>query len=259
MGPGKKTRKRDRLRRFAAAPVLLVSLALPAAPATAAAETTVVRVDSTQLRLTGLPGSPSEIELSYRTAAEAGFGGVSDRFVIKDAGGVQAVNPDCVSVDASTVSCDATFVRGISAFLGDGDDVLVVAAGKANGVPRRFPTELHGGAGADTIRGGRGEDRILGGKGRDVIAGWSGDDFLAGGPGADGVIGFGGDDTLFGDGGRDALFGQKGHDFMFGGKQNDVLLARDGIRDPKLSCGPGKHQRALTDRRDPPTSNCKGG
>jgi Ca2+-binding RTX toxin-like protein len=141
--------------------------------------------------------------------------------------------------------------------LGDGDDVLVISAGEGDGVPRRYATDLRGESGADVIRGGRANDRIFGEQGRDTVAGWSGNDFLSGGPGADGVIGFGGNDTLLGGSGRDALFGQKGHDRMFGGPQNDVLLARDGLRDPVLDCGPGRLQSAIVDQHDPPSSNCR--
>jgi Ca2+-binding RTX toxin-like protein len=240
--------------------LLVGALALAAAlalPAAASAETTVVEVSGNTLKISGLPGVSSKVEVLYKTASEAGFGGVGDRFVISDVGGVQAINPDCVGMEPTKVSCDARLVHRIQASLGDGDDVMVINASKGDGVPRRFRTDLHGQTGADVIRGGLANDRIYGEQGRDVVAGWSGNDFLSGGPGADGVIGFAGNDTLFGGAGRDALFGQKGHDRMFGGSENDVLLARDGTRDPKLNCGAGSRQRAVTDRHDPPSSNCR--
>lgn len=255
MPPGDEIRLPAFGRRLAA--LVAVAAAL-AAPAAASADTTVVQVSGSQLRIDGLPGVASKVEVRYKAAAQAGFGGVSDRFELTDVGGIQVVNPDCVLVGATLASCDARGVAGIEAALGDGDDVLVLNASKSEGVPRRYRTDLRGAGGADVIRGGFGNDRIFGQDGRDVVAGWSGNDFLSGGAGADGVIGFTGNDTLLGDEGRDALFGQKGHDRMFGGAQNDVLLARDGIRDPKLVCGPGKKQRAVRDRRDPRSSNCVG-
>lgn len=241
-------------RRLVAATALTLALGSPAA---ASAETTVAEVNGGRLLVSGLPGVPSKVELRHQQAAAAGFGGLTPRFVVTDVGGMRAIAPACVLVDPTRASCEATGVTGVKASLGDGDDVMALNAGSGEGVPRRFTTDLRGGAGADVIRGGLGDDRIFGQQGRDVVAGWSGNDFLSGGPGADGVIGFAGNDTLLGDGGRDALFGQKGHDRMFGGAQNDVLLAKDGIRDPKLQCGPGKRQRAITDPRDPRPSNCR--
>ena len=246
-------------RRFAApVPLMTALLALCAlvAPAWAAADSTVVQVNAGKLRIDGVPGTPTAAEVRYRTAAEAGFGGVSDRFVVQDAGGALPLGADCAAIDPITVSCDARPVISIVAALGDGDDVLVVNAGKGDGVPRRYSAVLRGQSGADVLRAGLADDVLRGEQGRDVLAGWSGDDVLFGGNGADGLIGFTGNDTLNGDKGRDALFGQKGRDLMFGGPQNDVLLARDGFRDPQIVCGPGKRQQAVTDRRDPRPRGC---
>ena len=225
-----------------------------ATPAAAGADSSVVQVSAGKLRVDGVPGTPSMVEVRYRTAAETG--GVSDRFLVEDASGVLSLGADCAAVDPTHVSCDARPVTAIVAALGDGDDVMVINAGKGDGVPARYSAVLRGQIGADVLRGGRADDVLRGDQGRDVVAGWSGDDLLFGGNGSDGLIGFTGDDTLNGEKGRDALFGQKGRDLMFGGPQNDVLLARDGFRDPKLECGPGKRQRAITDRRDPRPSRC---
>ena len=231
----------------------ILALALPAL---AVADSSVAQVKDGQLRIDGVPGTPSMVEISYQSAAEAGFGGVSDRFLVADAGGAVALGADCAAVDPTHVSCDARPVLSITAALGDGDDVMVVDASKGAGVPRRYAARALGQAGADVLRGGLADDLLRGDRGRDVVAGWSGDDILFGGKGSDGLIGFEGDDTLRGEQGRDALFGQKGRDLMFGGAQNDVLLARDGTRDPQLACGPGKRQRAITDRHDPRASRC---
>ena len=262
MKPGTSSGKRSRLRAGSRRWVRSVSLAASLSFAalltagSAAADSTVVQVAAGELRLDGVPGTPSSAEVRYRTAAEAGFGGVSDRFVVQDSTGALALGADCASVDPITVSCDARPVVSISAGLGDGDDVMVINAGKGDGVPSRYRTQLRGGIGADVLRGGLGKDVVRGEPGRDTVAGWSGDDRLFGGNGSDGLIGFTGNDTLNGDKGRDALFGQKGRDLMFGGPQNDVLLARDGFRDPQISCGPGKRQEAVTDRRDPRPRRC---
>ena len=244
---------RARGRRLAAVFPLLAALLAPAA---AGADSTLVQVNAGLLRIDGLKGTPSQVEVRYKTAAEAGFGGLTDRFLITDESGLQAVGADCAAVSATQASCSAVPVSTIEATLGDGDDLMVLNASKGDRVPRRFATDLSGGSGADVIRGGVGDDVMRGNAGRDVLAGWSGDDLLFGGSGTDGLLGFSGDDTLFGERGRDALFGQKGRDRMFGGPQNDVLLARDGFRDPILNCGPGKRQRAITDWRDPRPNRC---
>lgn len=261
MRPGTSTGMKLRLRanglRSVAACALLIALAAPAAAnAGSTVQVGAGKFNAGQLRIDGIPGTPSAVEVRYRLAAEAGFGGLTDRFVVEDTSGAVASGADCEAINATTVSCAAPSVRAIVAVLGDEADVLAINAGKGDGVPARYPTDLRGQTGADVIRGGNGDDVIRGEAGRDVVAGWSGDDLLFGGIGADGLIGFSGDDTLNGDKGRDALFGQKGRDRMFGGPQNDVLLARDGFRDPQISCGGGKRQRAVTDRRDPKPSRC---
>jgi hypothetical protein len=252
MAPGSEYRV-NRGRRLAA---MALAAAALAAPATARADTTTVAVQGSALVISGLPGSPSAVEVRYRTADEAGFGGVGDRLEVADEGGILPAGADCAAVGVTLVSCDARPVARLYATLGDGDDVLVLDGTAADGVPERIPAILRGGLGSDVIRGGRGDDAIRGDAGRDTLAGWSGDDIVRGGPGADGLIGFGGDDRLYGEAGRDALFGQKGRDLMEGGAQNDVILARDGVRDRRIGCGGGKRQSATTDSRDPEPRNC---
>jgi hypothetical protein len=253
MPTGKRFRLPARALRRGAALALLALLAVPAA---AGAESTVAQVKDGFLRIDGVPATPSMVELRYRLAAEAGFGGVSDRFVIRDDGGVVALGGDCASIDPTRVSCDARPVNSIVAALGDLDDVLAFNSSQGDGVPRRYATDLRGQTGDDVIKGGVGDDLLRGGAGRDSLAGWSGNDLIFGGSSVDGLIGYAGDDTLNGEGGRDVLFGQKGNDLMFGGPQNDILLARDGTRDPQIVCGPGKRQQAFTDRHDPRPRRC---
>ncbi|MET0810514.1 MAG: hypothetical protein ABWY65_05300, partial [Thermoleophilaceae bacterium] len=131
-----------------------IAMAALAAPAAAAADSSVVQVKDGRLRVDGIPGSPSMVEVRYLTAAEAGFGGVSDRFLVTDTGGAQALGTDCAAVDATNVSCAATPVISMAAALGDGDDVMVINAGKGDGVPARYVAELRGQTGADVLRGG---------------------------------------------------------------------------------------------------------
>ena len=236
--------------------LVAVPATLSAAPGLAFADTTAVAVDGAALRITGFSGTPSAVEVRHRSAEEAGFGDVGDRYEVTDEGGLQASGQGCAQVSATLASCDARAVNSMLATLGDGGDVLVLDGTQAAGVPADVPALLNGQKGADGLRGGPGRDRIRGGPGRDTIAGWAGDDILYGGSGADGLIGFAGNDRLYGGSGRDALFAQKGRDRLFGGTENDVLLARDGFKDPVISCGKGGRQTATTDSLDPKPRGC---
>lgn len=157
--------------------------------------------------------TPSAVEVRHRSAEEAGFGAVSDRYEVTGAGGLQASGQDCAQASATLASCDARAVA---------DPAATGSAGDRDG------TRSPGGRGTTSSTGDR----------------------------ADGLIGFAGNDRLYGGSGRDALFAQKGRDRMFGGPQNDVLLARDGFKDPVISCGKGGRQTATTDSLDPKPRGC---
>ncbi|MEA2426602.1 MAG: hypothetical protein QOF37_230 [Thermoleophilaceae bacterium] len=81
----------------------------------------------------------------------------------------------------------------------------------------------------ERIVGGSGNDRLVGDDGNNVLAGAAGDDTLDGGGGADILDGAGGSDTL---------------------------LARDGLADITLSCGPGT-DTLIADPTDPPGDGCE--
>jgi hypothetical protein len=202
------------------------------------------------------PGEANGVTVRYRTAVEAGFDQLGDRFVVSDAVPIQGLPPACANLDPKTVSCDGRFVGELAISLGDGDDVLAIDTSSEDGVPGRYRAVARGGEQSDVMRGGNANDVLLGEGGRDVVAGWIGDDIVSGGAGTDGVIGFGGSDRLLGGPAPDALFALKGHDSLFGGGGADVLLARDGQKDPRIRCGPGKPERAITDRRDPRPRSC---
>ena len=95
------------------------------------------------------------VKVRYQTAAEAGFGGVSDRFLVEDAGGVAAVwGRTAPPVDATHVSCDARPVTAIVAAAGRRRRRHGRQRGKGDGVPARYEAELRGQIGADVLRGG---------------------------------------------------------------------------------------------------------
>jgi Ca2+-binding RTX toxin-like protein len=81
-------------------------------------------------------------------------------------------------------------------------------------------------------------ERVIGGSGNDRLVGDDGDNLLAGAAG---------DDTLDGRGGADVLDGAGGA---------DTLLARDGLADTALSCGPGT-DTLIADPNDPPGDGCE--
>lgn len=234
-----------------------VALALACA-APAAADAAVVQVTATgELRIDGQPGESSRVEVYYRTAPEAGFGGVSDRILVGDDAGAVAAGDLCAVISTGDVSCDARPVGSIAAAMGDGNDAVRINAGTTDSLPATFSVSLRGGEGNDVLRGGLGDVLISGDGGSDIAAGYTGDDRLFGGPGSDGLVGFTGNDLLAGGAGNDAVFGQKGFDTMRGEAGNDVLLARDGFRDRVIDCGPGGKQQTVVDRRDRKPRRCQ--
>jgi Ca2+-binding RTX toxin-like protein len=84
---------------------------------------------------------------------------------------------------------------------------------------------------ADRLRGTRQGDRLVGRSGNDKLLGRAGQDCLLGGRG------------------RDKLKGGSGNDHLIGGPGSDLLISRGGGRDT-IRCGPGRHDRAVVDRKD---------
>ena len=68
-----------------------------------------------ELRIDGQPGESSRVEVYYRTAPEAGFGGVGDRILVGDDAGAVAAGDLCAVISTGDVSCDARPVGSIAA------------------------------------------------------------------------------------------------------------------------------------------------
>jgi Ca2+-binding RTX toxin-like protein len=115
---------------------------------------------------------------------------------------------------------------------------------------------LSGGIGADRLNGGSGRDRLSGGAGNDRESGGSGNDSLNGGAARDALSGGTGNDKLVGANGNDKLTGGKGRNTYSGGRGNDTINAANRVREKKIDCGPGRHDRATVDRRDK-VKNCE--
>ena len=144
--------------------------------------------------------------------------------------------PDTLAGGAGTDTVDySTRTEAISATLPLGSSTSLGNGGASDGPSPR-----------DRISGA---ENLTGGSGRNSLTGNSLANVLLGGLVADRLGGGGGPDRVTGGGGADAMLGQKGIDKLF---------ARDGQRDKKINCGPGKNrrERATRDRRDPPAKSC---
>jgi len=156
---------------------------------------------------------------------------------------------------------------------GPGDDVLAVTTGDGgpgNDLLRCFPgqsdfCELSGGRGNDLLRcrsqrancnlhGDSGNDRLIGGQTnrrdpglQDRLFGGGGRDSLDGRAGNDTLEGGSGNDRLRGGGGRDVLRGESGDDRLEAIELRSLgeRTARDAV-----SCGAGRRDQAVADRRD---------
>jgi len=216
------------------------------------------------------------------------------RFLIADESGIDT-GGNCHAMGTG-VSCPDPngLIREIYVVLRGGDDVFSVSEESDALPPQLDETIVGAGGGSDVVIGGPGRNRILGEEGRDVLAGggaddkivggggrdgligFGGHDLIQGGQGADAIFGFGGDDILHGETGSDSLIAGRGDDRMLGGPKPDLLLgdkgvdyflgegardrllARDGRRDERINCGPGKRERERleVDPIDPPAQGC---
>jgi hypothetical protein len=221
-------------------------------PAAAHAASAVYVTPAGELRADDYRGEPDKIEIRF----EPDQPGTPARFLVENEATAGAYNKTCAELSPLVVACPAASVTSVAADLGAGNDVLEVTAVGAAAVPGAYPVRAKGGEGNDVIKSAGGEDLLSGQAGNDIVAGGLGRDRLSGGAGGDGIVGFGGDDTLRGGPGNDALFGQKGRDVFAGGVGDDVILARDGLRDRRIDCGPGSAERAVVDLKDPRAKSC---
>src|SRR5215210_824876 len=184
-----------------------LSLAVPAA---ATATTTVSYSPDTGVLIQGdaagegaeldlLSGSPDRIEV-----ARSSFQGRTTRATLVVGSGCAAGGTD-IDGQNTSVRCQLTANRVVTANLGDGDDWF------------QDNSFGHGGLFLD---GAGGDDVLRGGGAPDLIRGGPGGDELSGGPGAvnDVLEGGDGNDRLIGDGG--------GTDTIRGGNGSDTLVAR---------------------------------
>lgn len=98
--------------------------------------------------------------------------------------------------------------------------------------------------------------RLIGTGGANVLRGGAGPDVLEGRGGNDTLLGGAGNDRLLGGVGNDRLVGGAGRDALQSGPGNDRLESRDGTRD-QVSCGTGKSDLAIVDRKDAVGRDCE--
>jgi Ca2+-binding RTX toxin-like protein len=161
--------------------VLIVALAA-ACPFAAVASTAAVEPGPV-MRLVVTPG-PND------GANDVSISSSADRlqFLVTDLGTAISAGTNCLQLDASHVSCDATGVRAIRVMLGDENDKLTIGdlAYPANPPTGESPVFANGEAGDDTLLGGEGRDDLRGGVGDDpMIGGGGGDDQIGGSEGSD--------------------------------------------------------------------------
>lgn len=114
-------------------------------------------------------------------------------------------------------------------FRGDGGDDVLFGRGGGDSLDGGAGTDLIlGGAGADDIVGADGADRLYGGDDRDTLSGGNGDDRIHGDAGDDILYGGSDADIMFGDDGADILWGEWGDDRLYGGLGADRLLGGAG-------------------------------
>jgi hypothetical protein len=198
---------------------VLVPAHASAAPAVAGTET-----EGEKILIVEAPGTPEDHRI---TVAYAG-----GTYFVSDPAGV-ATTTGCSPISTTTAGCPDNLLEQVQVTGGPGADVMALRslgpgdAGALDGF--HGADELFGSGRPDELAGRGGKDRLIGGAGRDTLRGGAAADLL--------------------DGGRAA-------DSLSGGVGADKLIARDGRRDSRISCGAGTDRGARTDRVDPNAKSC---
>jgi len=203
------------MRRAAGAGCLAgIASIVAAAPAPAA---TVSAAGGT-VRVSAAPGEANAITVS----AEAPRGS-RPILAVADEGSPPRAGAGCLrALTSGRVTCDAAGVTAVEVDAGDGPDGVAVLA--------PLVARLRGGDGDDVLVAAAGVDMLDGGPGNDLLGAGAGDDVLLGGLG---------DDSLHGAEGADALDGDRGRDSTDGGAGRDSVVMRDRAADGVL-CGEGR-------------------
>jgi Ca2+-binding RTX toxin-like protein len=191
---------------------------------TAVSEVQCERDDLTDIVLNADPTADTEFQIPFTDDDDVVFNG-GDGNDLLDAGLNGMANADVLNGGAGNDDLEGG--DGVDVVNGNGDsDDLDAGDGGSLATPEVVDagagndTDVHGGAGVDTVSGGDGTDTIDGDGESDNLNGGIGSDTLRGGAGNDTLNGDAGNDTL--DGGQNAAAPQDS-DTLNGGADNDTL------------------------------------
>jgi Ca2+-binding RTX toxin-like protein len=169
--------------------------------------------------------------VSYVVKLIGGFGGggtLADPYLrLDDAGGTAVASDDDI-VSGSNPDSQIAFTPQTSG------TYYVEAGAFADGYTGTYTVSLSGGgagqptAGNDALQASGAMTEIHGGAGDDTITGWAGPDFLTGDDGNDVINGGSAFDRTNGNAGDDTVHGNAGDDWVTGGRDNDQLFGDDG-------------------------------
>ena len=135
---------------------------------------------------------------------------------------------EAANIDGALVVSD----DGMTADLGEGDDIITGNRHTATGTGDRLGTDLiRGNGGSDLIFGAFGNDQIEGGSGFDELQGEAGDDRIWGDSGDDLILAGFGDDYADGGSDHDVIFGEEGNDVLRGSSGDDAISGDEGDDD----------------------------
>jgi hypothetical protein len=229
--------------RFPAIAAGAIAAVAALSPATAGAAPTNV-IPSLPIYVIGVADTDNDVTVTYQLVPGPPTASWS-HFVTDEAGVVAKPGDEysCIQRGANTAECPDTtsFELFDPSTGGQGESFEVQLRGGNDSLVFNSPDspDAYGGAGNDILIGnstpapevGHLGDALYGGKGKDVVGGRAGPDFISGG---------------------------KGRDRLTGGEGNDNLNAKDGARDKRINCGPGRRDQALIDKKiDPAPRGCE--
>lgn len=227
-----------------------IAIALALASAALAAPSAIPKQPGAKaINVLAAPGTQNVVSIAYGVLGTNPDGTQVQGHFITDSAGL-IVTPGegqlCTQPAGNTTACADTTAAAIPpGETGAGEDIEIFFGDLADTLDSQNvgTTRVHGGPGKDTMSGTSrsaisfefdlGEDSSL-----------------------EYFYGDAGNDLLKGNGGDDTLVGGKGRDKLLGGAGADILDAKDGTKDKRIDCGPGKGERAFVDRVDPKPISC---
>lgn len=228
---------------------------------TALAAPSTIPKTFTGIKVVAAPGTVNNMTIDYKVADLLDGGFVRDAHFITDSAGLIVTMSEgqlCSQPVGNTSICyDSGTGAGVPAGSTGTGEAPIVLLGNLNDTfasDNVGDLDVDGGPGNDTMKGGSRPITIGAFMDEPGEILQSNENF-DGGPGNDVLRGFGQPDGLIGGSGNDKIDGGSGKDYLIGGPGNDKINARDGQRDKRIDCGPGK-DRARVDKIDPKPISC---